>query len=103
MKSRLYLRSRYKKSVKSTNGLTRYVNICKISNFLPYCQFLNLKPVLDYNIINLLDLPSDNYKYNISLIRSNNNEKKIRLADIDNNEEDIRLIDIDKQRLATLN
>ena len=103
IKSRLYPCPRYKKNVKSTSGLKRYVNVCRIPIILLSHQPSNPKPILDYNIINLLNLPSDNNKEYISLEASNNGEEDIRPADIDNNEKDIWLADIDKKRLATLN
>lgn len=83
--------------------MTKYVNACKIPNFLLYCQFLNLKLGLDYNTTNLLGLPSNTYKEDISLRESNNNKKRIRLANINNNGKDIRLINIDEQKPAILN
>lgn len=49
MEFKLYAYLRCAKSVKSTSGLTRHDNACKISNSLPYCQSSNPKPVLDYN------------------------------------------------------
>ena len=103
MESRSYLYPRCGKDVKSTTGLTRYINVCKISITLPSCQPSNLELMLDYNIINPLDLPSDNNKKNISPNASNNGKKGIRLADISNDEEDIRPANIDKERLATPN
>lgn len=85
-----------------TSSLTRYINICKIPNFLLYCQFLNPELVLDYNTTNFLDLPSDNNNKNISPKVSNYDKEKIRLTNIDRNKDDIRLTDIGKQRPATL-
>ena len=59
--------------------------------------------MLDYNTINLLDLPLNNHKDDINPGTSNNGKEGIRLADMDNNKEDIREIDIDKQRYKTPN
>ena len=103
MESRSYVCSRCGKSIMSTNNLTRYVNTCKILIILPSHQPSNPESVLDYNITNLLELPSDNKGENISPGASYNGKKTIRSADIDNNKEDTRQADIDKQRSATLN
>ena len=59
--------------------------------------------MLDYNITNLFNLPSDNNKEYISPGALNNYEKKNRPADTDNKKEDIKLADIDKQRSVILN
>lgn len=40
--------------------------------------------MLDHNITNHLDLPSDNNKKDISLRVSNNGKERIRLVDINN-------------------
>ena len=82
MKSRLYTCPRYKISVKSTSGLIKHVNVCKILITLPNCQPSNPKLVLNYNTTNSLDLPSNNNKKNISLEVLNNSKKRIRLVDI---------------------
>lgn len=71
IESRLYIYVRYGKAVKSINGLTRYIYICEIPIILLYYQSLNLEQVLEYNIINSLDLPLDN------------NKKHVRPANID--------------------
>lgn len=42
------------------------------------------------------DLPSDNFKENISLGTLNNGKEKIRPTNIDNNKENIKLVDINK-------
>lgn len=107
MESQLYAYLKYKKSVKFTSDLTRYINACKILITLLNCQLLNPKLVLDYFITNLLDLQLNKNKDNkkdISLRILNNNKEKIRLlVDIDNKEEDIKPVNIDKQKLATPN
>ena len=59
--------------------------------------------MLDYNITNPLDLPSDNNKENNSLRISNNDEERIKPADMENNKEDIRPADIDKKKPVTPN
>lgn len=83
--------------------MTRYVNACKISNFLLYCQSSNPEPVLNCSIINFLDLPSDNYEEDINSKGLNNGKKKIRQVNIDNDKKNIRPADIDKQRPAIPN
>ena len=96
--------SRYRKVVKSTSGLTRHVNACKIPITLPSCQSFKPASILKYNTINHPDLLSDNFKENISLGVSNNDKEKIRLADtIGNDNENSRPVNIDKQRPITLN
>ena len=72
MESRLYTYPRYGKGVKFIDGLTRDVNTYKISITLLSCQLSNPEPVLDYNTTNLLNLPSDHNKEDISLRISNN-------------------------------
>lgn len=74
--------------------MIKFVNICKILNFLLYYQFLNLKLVLNYNITNFLELLLNNNKENINLERLK--YKKIRLIDINNNKKDIKLVNINK-------
>lgn len=103
MEFRLYACPKCEKVVKSTSGLTRYVNACKIPISLPYCQPSNPEPVLDYNMTNSLNLPSDNNEKNIRLVASDNDKERIRLADIDNDKENIRPADIDEQRPAISN
>ena len=76
--------------------MTRYINAYKIQITLPSCQLSNPKPVLDHNTINLLDLPSDNNKEDISPRALDNSKEGIRLVDMDNNKEAIRPTDIDK-------
>ena len=90
MESRSYVCPGCRKDVKSTSGLTRHINACKIPITLPNRQSLNPEPVLDYNTTNPLDLPSDNNKEDISPRESNNGKKRIRLANMDNNKEDFR-------------
>ncbi len=104
MESRLYTCPRCGKSVKSTSGLTRHVNTCKILVTLPSCQPSTPAPILEYNTINHPDLPSDYFEEDISPRASNNDEEEIRLADtMGNNDENSRPADIDKQRPTTPN
>lgn len=83
--------------------MTKYVNTCKISNFLPYCQSSNPEPILNYNTTNFLDLLLDNYKENISSRGWNNGKKEIKKADMDSDKKNIRPANIDKQKLITSN
>ena len=87
---------RYGKGVKFTSGLKRHINAHKIPITLSSCQPLNPKLVLDYNTTNLLKLPSDNNKEDISPEASNNGEERIKLADINNDKKDIKCVNIDK-------
>jgi Plavaka transposase len=103
MESRSYACPRCGKGVKSTSGLTRHVNACKIPITLPSRQPSTLAPILEYNTTNYPDLPLDNFEKDNSLGASNNGEERIRPADIDNDEEDIRPADLDEQRPATPN
>ena len=97
MESRLYMCLRCGKGVKSTSGLTRHVNACKIPISLLFRQSSNPDPVLDYNMTNPLDSPSDNNKEGITPEVSNYGDSEgTRPANIGNNEEDIRPADIDK-------
>ena len=63
---------------------------------MPSCKPSNLELVLDYNITNLLNLPSNNNEKDISPKISNNGEEKIQPANMDNDKKDIRLADINK-------
>ena len=72
------------KDVKSTSGLIRHVNACKIPINLPSCQLSILAPILEYNIINHLDLPSDDFEEDIDPRALNKSKEKIRPADINN-------------------
>ena len=102
MESRIYVCRRCEKGIKSTNGLTRYINACKIPISLPCCQLSNSDLVLNYNMTNPLSLPSDNNKESItSKVSNNNDSERTRPANIGNDQEDIRPADIDKQRSAT--
>ena len=83
--------------------MTRYVNTCKIPITLLSRQFLNPKPILDYNTINLLDLPSDNKEEDINPKALKNGKEGIRLADMDNDTKDIGPADIDKEKPTTPN
>lgn len=103
IESRLYIYSKYEKDIKPISGLTKHVNTCKIPIFLRCCQLLNLNLILNYNTTNLLNLPLDNNKEDITIKISNNNEKKIKLININNNKKDIRSANINKQRLAIPN
>ncbi len=97
MESRLYACPRYGKGVKSTSGLTRHVNACKIPVTLPSCQPSTPAPILDYNTTNHPDLPSDYFEEDISPGASNNDEEEIRPADITgNDDENSRPADIDQ-------
>ena len=58
--------------------------------------------MLHYNLTNLLELPSDNNKKDISLGESNNSKERLRPVDMNNDKEDIKLADISKQKPATL-
>lgn len=70
MQCRLYAYLRYRKNVKCTSGLTRYVNFCKITIILPSCQPFTLALILESNTINHLDLPSDNFDNDIMIVSS---------------------------------
>lgn len=80
----------------SLGSLTRYVNVCKIPITLPSCQPFTLASILEYNTINHLDLPTNNFGGDINLDISNNGKERIRLTDINNNKQYIRLADINK-------
>ena len=84
------------RGVKSTSGLTKHVNSRKISITLPSCQTCISASILEYNIINHPDLPSNNFEEDISPGVLNNGKERIRPANINNNKEDIKLADIDK-------
>ena len=100
MESRSYACPRCKKGVKFISNLIRHINACKIPITLPSYQSSTLVLILEYNITNYPDLPSDNFKKDINLGVSNNGKEKTKLADINNNNKDIRLADINKQRPA---
>ncbi len=100
----MYACPRREKSVKSTSGLTKYVNACKIPIILPSCQLSTPAPILEYNTTNHSNLPLDNFEKNISLGAPNNKEEEIRPADIiSNNNKNSRPTDIDKQKPITPN
>lgn len=101
MESKSYTCLRYRKNIKSTSNLTRYINACKNAITLPNCQILNSTLVLKYNKTSHSNFLLNNNIKNISLEVSKNGKKKIRLANIDNNKKDIRPADIDNQWLAT--
>ena len=104
MESRLYVCLRCEKGVKSTSGLTRHVNICKIPISLSCCQLSNPDPILTYNITNPLNLPLDNNKKGIIPEVSNHGDlERTRLVNISNGKESIRPADINKQRPTTPN
>ncbi len=104
MESRLYVCPRCGKGVKSTSGLTRHVNSCKIPVTLPSCQPFTPVPILEHNTTNHLGLPSDYFEEDISPGVSNNDEEEIKPADtIDNDDENSRPADIDEQRPITPN
>ncbi len=101
MESKLYVCPRCGKGVKSTSGLTKHINACKIPITLPSRQPLEPTVILEDNTTNRPDLPSDNNEESISPGASNHAEKGTRLAG--NNNEDIKLADIDQQRPTTPN
>ncbi len=104
MESKLYACPRYGKNVKSTSGLTRHINACKIPLILPSCQTSTPAPILKYNTTNHSDLPSNYFEEDISPRTSNNNEVEIRPADTRNNDDkNSRAADIDKPRSKTPN
>ncbi len=97
MESRLYAYPRCGKGVKSTSGLTRHVNACKIPVNLPSCQPSTPAPILEHNTTNHPDLPSDYFKEDISPRALNNNEEKIRPVDtLGNDNENSKPANIDK-------
>ena len=100
MESRLYTYPRCGKGVKSTSGLTRHVNACKIPITLPSRQPSKPTAILEDNTTNRPDLPSDNEE-GISPGVSNHGEEGIRPAG--NDDEDIRPANIDQQRPTTPN
>lgn len=101
MESKLYICPRCEKSVKSTSGLTKYVNAYKIPITLPSCQPLEPTVILEDNMTNRPDLPSNNNEESISPEASNHTKEGTRL--VGNNNKDIRLADIDQQRPTTPN
>ncbi len=104
MESRLYACPRCGKGVKSTSGLTRHVNACKIPVTLPSCQPSTPAPILEHNTTNHPDLPSDYFEEDISPGASNNDDEKIRPADTTGNDnKNSRPVNIDKQRPTTPN
>lgn len=66
------------KVIKSTSGLSRHLNFCKILITLPSYQSSKLAELLKYHITNPPNLPSDNNKEDINLKTFNNGNKKIR-------------------------
>ncbi len=86
MESRLYVCPRCGKGVKSTSGLTRHVNTCKIPVTLPSCQPSTPAPILQYNTNNHPDLPCDYFKEDISPGASNNDKEEIRPVDTTGND-----------------
>ena len=82
MKFTSYACLRCGKGVKCTSALTRYVNACKILIILLSRQPSTLAPILEYNITNYPDLPSNNFEEDISLGISTNGNKRIRPGDI---------------------
>lgn len=52
--------------------------------------------MLNYNIINFLDLLIDKNKKNISLKKLNNDKKWIKLVNINNNKKEIKSVNINK-------
>ena len=80
------------KSVKSISGLIRHVNTWNILIILPSCQPSKLISILEDNMTNCLDLPSD--KKSISQKAPNYNEEGI--GSVGNNNEDIRPVNINQ-------
>ncbi len=104
MEFRLYTCPRCGKDIKSTSGLTRHVNTCKIPITLSSCQLSIPISILEYNTTNHPDLPSNNFEEDVSLGTSNNDEEKIKPVDITGNDDkNSRPTDIDKQRPTTPN
>ncbi len=104
MESRLYICPRYGKSVKSTNGLIRHVNACKILVTLPNCLPSTPVLILEYNTTNHSDLLSGYFKEDISSGTSNNDKEEIRFADtIGNDYENGKSADRDDQKPTTSN
>ncbi len=101
MESRVYACLRCGKNVKSTSGLTRHVNTCKIPITLPSRQTSKSTIILEDNTTNCPDLPLDNNEKGISPRASNHGKERTRPAS--NNNEDIRPVDIDQQRPITPN
>lgn len=102
MESRSYMCTKYGKDVKSISDLRNHVSTCKISITLPNCKASKSAKLLEYTIINLLDLPSDSNKKGISPGTSNNGNKRIKPGSTNtmgNNNKDIRL----QQSSRTLN
>lgn len=94
---------RYKKGIKSTSSLIRYINTCKILITLPTSQSSNSISILEYNSHNWLNFLSDNNKKDINLGILNNSKVWIKSVNINNDKEDIKLINIDNQKPTTLN
>lgn len=104
MGSRLKIYPRCGKDVKFISDLTRYVNAYKIPITLPSYQLSIPISILEYNITNYQDLPSDNFEEDISLKVPNSNEKKIRLVDtMGNNDKNSKPTNIEKSRPTTPN
>ena len=99
MESRLYACPRYGKDVKSTSGLTRYVNACKILITLPSCQPSKPTVILEDNITNCPDLPLDKEVINLGA----SNYGKEEIIPINKNDDKIRPANIDQQRPITPN
>lgn len=68
----------------------------QIPNILSSCQISILIPILEYNIINYLNILLNNFKKNINLKILKNSKKEIKLVDIiSNNNKNSRFADID--------
>lgn len=95
---------RDRNDVRSTSGLTRHINACKILITLLRHQLSTLALILKYNIINYSDLPSDNFGEDINPGASNNDEKEIRLVNtMENDNKNSKHMDIDQQKPITPN
>lgn len=83
MEFRSYTHTRYGKNVKSTGGLIKYINTCKIQIPPPSGQSLKLVAISEDNMTNPLNLSLDNNKKDICQRVSNNSNKRIRLVPVD--------------------
>lgn len=89
--------SRCRKSIKSTSSMTSHVITCIIPISLLNAKLLNQDPVLNYNITNIFNLPSDIKKEGITPEVSNYGDPKVtRPADIGNEKKNIRPVYMDK-------
>ena len=88
----------------STSSLIGHVNSYKILITLPSRLPSTPAPIFEYNITNHPNLPSDNFKEDMSLRVPNNNKEEIRLADtISSFNRYSKPANIDKERPTTPN